>query len=573
MRTRGGRTSLRAKDIIHRATKITSKIDLLSKLDQIHRGTSRQSSCSAINLEIQTLSLDIRNNSYLSTLPRYLSKYLCDFCDIQSLLRLQITNRYLCVITRSHYKFSLMLTISPYNLVSYDYNMSYDPHTPNNGNSESADNYLHSVNETALNSGYYKKFFVPIKKLGSGSYGQVFLVNHIMHGIYLGRFAMKIVCVGDDITRLIDILREVRTLQQLHHRNVIDYKHAWLENYQPAASGPDIPCLFMLMEYADMGSILDYVLMEDRRTHKIRRKWLDEHEIWTIMFETCMGLKHLHQHGIVHRDIKPGNLLMTSLHTRHKIEYEDLELYDTNYRIVISDLGQADFVNHKESVRQTGNTGAYGFASPELVLGIHFIQNRQSERKQDDSKNDNDIDENEQDADMDLNEWDESVDIWSLGQLLYFLTFSTMPYENCLVNADGDDIMNDDELPEIHEFYKDIINGRHQLYFPPNNGGRSQVMINMIHKLCQLDPKQRPSLDSVIMAIANILRSHQYISISYSNPDPNRFRALTAPTAWNASANNDQTHDVSAMPVIKYVPKYKALQALLLPQQQESEET
>merc|ERR1712176_1410534 len=114
-----------------------------------------------------------------------------------------------------------------------------------------------------------------------------------------------------------------------------------------------------------MGSILDYIIIEDNK--QIKRKWLTEHEIWTIMFETCMGLKHLHSHGIVHRDIKPGNLLMTSLHKRHKIEYQDLELYDTNYRIVISDLGQADFINSKESVSKTdGNTGAFGFAAPEL---------------------------------------------------------------------------------------------------------------------------------------------------------------------------------------------------------------
>eukprot|EP01084_Bolivina_argentea_P092571 166526_1 len=198
----------------------------------------------------------------------------------------------------------------------------------------------------------------------------VYLVNHVMHGIYLGKFAIKLICVGDDLKRLINILREVRTLQPLHHRNVIDYKHSWLENYQPAAhayGAPKIPCLFILMEYADMGSVYDYIILSDKSDYT-DTKWLTEHEIWTIMFETCMGLQHLHEYGIVHRDLKPGNLLMSSLHRRHRIDFEDLELYHTNYRIVLSDLGQSDFLDTHERGPRTGNTSTLGFAAPELIL-------------------------------------------------------------------------------------------------------------------------------------------------------------------------------------------------------------
>ena len=243
-------------------------------------------------------------------------------------------------------------------------------------------------------------------------------------------------------------------------------------------------------------------------------------------------------------EIKHGNLLMTSLHKRHMIEYEDLELYDTNYRIVISDLGQADFVNHKESQPKTGNTGAFGFASPELVLGSDFMRNDINRMNED------------QDENKSNDSWDESVDIWSLGHLLYFLTFSRMPYEQCLNdNNNGED----EDLPDLHEFYKDIINGTNKLWIPSNNG-RSQVLLQMIKKLCQIEPKQRPSLDSVILAIANILRSHQYISISYSNNDPNRFRALIAPSR---SGNENHHNHNNIYPVIKYIPKYKTLQHLL----------
>ena len=92
-------------------------------------------------------------------------------------------------------------------------------------------------------------------------------------------------------------------------------------------------------------------------------------------------------------------------------------------------------------------------------------------------------------------------------------------------------------------------------------------MIEMIKKLCQINPKQRPKLDTIIMAIANILRSHQYISMSYSNMDSHRFPALTAPSRYSTDANNNHNNRnlPPQLPVIKYVPKYQALQALLPP--------
>jgi hypothetical protein len=43
------------------------------------------------------------------------------------------------------------------------------------------------------------------------------------------------------------MLREVLLLGKLKHTNVVDYKHAWLENRQIHRFGPEVPCLFILM--------------------------------------------------------------------------------------------------------------------------------------------------------------------------------------------------------------------------------------------------------------------------------------------------------------------------------------
>jgi len=73
--------------------------------------------------------------------------------------------------------------------------------------------------------------------------------------------------------------------------------HGW-SIFQPAIQGPLVPCLFILMEYADMGNIMDYILLEDlnndidhndKRRNKNKKykdivirngkRWLPEREI------------------------------------------------------------------------------------------------------------------------------------------------------------------------------------------------------------------------------------------------------------------------------------------------------
>jgi hypothetical protein len=75
----------------------------------------------------------------------------------------------------------------------------------------------------------------------------VFLVKHVLEDIELGMFAVKAVPCGSSHSWLVKMLREVLLLGKLKHTNVVDYKHAWLENRQIHRFGPEVPCLFILM--------------------------------------------------------------------------------------------------------------------------------------------------------------------------------------------------------------------------------------------------------------------------------------------------------------------------------------
>ncbi|KAI8986914.1 kinase-like protein [Trametes punicea] len=118
--------------------------------------------------------------------------------------------------------------------------------------------------------GYFKAFFQEVCRLGMGANGSVFLCQHVLDGNPLGYFAVKKVAVGQSHSYLLNTLREVRLLEKLHHPNIITYHHAWLENCQFSAFGPKVPTLHILMQWAEGGSLDDFIdIRLGRRTSNL----------------------------------------------------------------------------------------------------------------------------------------------------------------------------------------------------------------------------------------------------------------------------------------------------------------
>ncbi|KAJ3988912.1 kinase-like protein [Lentinula detonsa] len=102
-----------------------------------------------------------------------------------------------------------------------------------------------------LAEGYFNAFFKEECKLGMGANGSVYLCVHMLDGNPLGHFAVKKIAVGESHSYLLNILREVRLLERLHHPNIITYHHAWLESSQFSSFGPKVPTLH-LDDYIDV---------------------------------------------------------------------------------------------------------------------------------------------------------------------------------------------------------------------------------------------------------------------------------------------------------------------------------
>ncbi|ORX94087.1 Pkinase-domain-containing protein [Basidiobolus meristosporus CBS 931.73] len=139
--------------------------------------------------------------------------------------------------------------------------------------------------EVKVSSLYIKKNLV-----GRGAYGKVYKGVEARTGRVI---AIKILDLDsdDDVT---DIQREINLLSQLKHsesQNITKYHGSYLEGTK----------LWIIMDYAAGGSIRD--LMQFSR--------IEERYISIIAKEVLMALSYLHKTGIIHRDIKAANILLT----------------------------------------------------------------------------------------------------------------------------------------------------------------------------------------------------------------------------------------------------------------------
>jgi len=98
---------------------------------------------------------------------------------------------------------------------------------------------------------------------------------------------------------------EARVLNELRHPNIITVLGTELG---PASGdGPNVGMYAIVMEYMDGGSLEDSLKQQDRLIleEAIRR-----------IAEACRGVERVHASGYVHRDIKPGNILIAGTTTK-----------------------------------------------------------------------------------------------------------------------------------------------------------------------------------------------------------------------------------------------------------------
>lgn len=305
---------------------------------------------------------------------------------------------------------------------------------------------------------YYDTYFIESKKLGSGTFGGVYLCMHVMEQVPLGTFALKKIPVGDNAAYLQNVLREVRILEEVkRHPNVVEYNHSWVDVAKMADFGPPVRCLFILMEYANEGSLDSYL----ERNGTV----LSTIAVWYFFLSAVAGTAHLHQKNVLHRDLKPQNLLLS---TRSP---------GAPPRVLVSDFGTAAALG--ESADRTGGTGTLEYMAPELFeKGTSLGGGTGSEAY--------------------THGHTKASDVWSLGLILHYLACGTaLPRREDGVYGPG-----------MGPVLLDVAN------LSPVT--RPVEMVELIRAMLQWDPLKRPPLKEIMRStvVQTLLQSFNTVVFS-----------------------------------------------------------
>ncbi|XP_030856391.1 uncharacterized protein LOC100892600 isoform X3 [Strongylocentrotus purpuratus] len=90
-------------------------------------------------------------------------------------------------------------------------------------------------------------------------------------------------------------LNEIRVLSMLDHPNIISYYDSFEEE----------GTLMIEMEYADGGTLAEYLASNQGKSE------MEEREILIMFQQMVSGIRHVHDHMILHRDLKTANIFLT----------------------------------------------------------------------------------------------------------------------------------------------------------------------------------------------------------------------------------------------------------------------
>jgi serine/threonine protein kinase len=192
-----------------------------------------------------------------------------------------------------------------------------------------------------LLQGKHRGFFIGkykiLERLGSGGMAQVYLCAHKTLG---QRVAIKVLPSSlQDPSLLKRFLREARASAVLQHPNIVRAHDLDEEDRVH----------FLVMEYIE-GSLLQDIVTKHGP--------LDIPRSAHYMRQVAIGLQYAHDAGVVHRDIKPGNLIV-----------------DTAGTVKILDMGLARLYQEVE-VLTTGVLGTPDYLAPEQALDSHNVDGR-----------------------------------------------------------------------------------------------------------------------------------------------------------------------------------------------------
>ena len=177
--------------------------------------------------------------------------------------------------------------------------------------------------------------FVLEREVGSGGMARVFLGRDEVLDRPVAVKVLKPMHGDTDIG--VRFRREGRTAARLSHPNIVQVYDAG----EGDLDGDEVS--YIVMEYLPGGDLKELIDARGR---------LPEGDLARIGEEVCAGLAHAHGRGVVHRDIKPHNILL-----------------DEKGRAKVSDFGIARALDTTQATRTGAYLGTALYSSPEQLQG------------------------------------------------------------------------------------------------------------------------------------------------------------------------------------------------------------
>jgi formylglycine-generating enzyme required for sulfatase activity/serine/threonine protein kinase len=204
-------------------------------------------------------------------------------------------------------------------------------------------------------------------RLGSGAFGTVYKAYDNVLNLYKAIKIAKVQSVNGKEFSLLSEFQNVKNIPP--HTNIANYEAVY--QFQNKHEVTD----YAVMQFYEDGTLKDI----------LQRENLNPAQKTTIIFGLLNGVSHLHKAGIVHRDLKAGNILMAR---DQKGEFIPK----------ISDFGLSKLLDYglDESLSNSFQGGSIDYSSPEQFMGLKLMQN---------------------------------TDIWSLGVMLFEIFTGRKPFQ------------------------------------------------------------------------------------------------------------------------------------------------
>ncbi|PGH11919.1 CMGC/CDK/CRK7 protein kinase [Helicocarpus griseus UAMH5409] len=275
--------------------------------------------------------------------------------------------------------------------------------------------------------------------IGAGTYGKVFKAIHVYtkNMVALKKIRME----GEKDGFPITAVREIRLLQHLRHDNVVSLQEVMVEKNE----------CFMVFEYLshDLTGLINHPSFSLSPAHK--------KHLARQMFE---GLNYLHHRGVLHRDIKAANILISN-----------------QGQLKFADFGLARFFSKSRQLDYTNRVITIWYRPPELLLGE--------------------------------TRYGPAVDIWSAACVWVemFTKKSVFPGEGGEISQ-LDKLYNSLGTPTRHDWPDIVEMPWFELLRPTERRPRtfedvykdflSPAALDLVGKMFQYDPAKRPSAEEVL---------------------------------------------------------------------------